>query len=131
MQKNRIFKINQMPMLFRLGGIFMDPLLIRQVFQIRDVHRGGKSAAAAPPWFEKLDTATLPRRGVMKSETHRTATAPHSNEISPLPRRTATIKKKIYRCRAATAMALKYSLENILLPRIRKYALSNVYELLC
>jgi hypothetical protein len=28
-------------------------------------------------------------------------------------------------------MALKYSLENILLPRIRKYALSNVYELLC
>jgi hypothetical protein len=31
----------------------------------------------------------------MKSETHRTATAPHSNEISPLPRRTATIKKNL------------------------------------
>ncbi len=64
----------------------------------RDVHRGGKSAAAAPPSFQKIETATLPRRGVMESETHRAAAAPHSNGI--------------YRCRAATATTLKYSIEN-------------------
>jgi hypothetical protein len=39
----------------------------------RGVHRGWKSAAAAPLWFKKLDTASLPHRGVMKSRSHRTA----------------------------------------------------------
>ena len=65
------------------------PQGLQHLAHARDVHRGGKSAAAAPPSFQKFDTAPLPRRDVMKSERHR------------------GLLKKTYRCRAATATILK------------------------
>ena len=52
----------------------------------RDVHGGGKSAAAAPPPFENHSTAPLPHRDLKIAKT----TAPLPHRIQIRPNRTAT-----------------------------------------
>lgn len=96
----------------------------------RDVHRGGKSTADAPPSVKELDTATLPHRGVMKSEIHRAAAAPHWTKFYRCRAAPRQWKQKSYRCRAATATILKYSLESFSSANKKMYVIRCAWSIM-